>query len=73
MGDDLTDLQIQERDIARIAGQILPCYEDIFGADCTVEKLYFSENRTCLVRDRGHQRWQPARESGCAGCGRTRG
>lgn len=55
MGDDLTDLQIQERDIARIAGQILPCYEDIFGVDCTVEKLYFSENRTCLVRDRGGQ------------------
>ncbi len=51
MENDLTDLQVQKRDIDRIAGQILPYYDDVFGVDCTVEKLYFSENRTCLVRD----------------------
>lgn len=34
----------------RLAGQILSYYTDIFGADCIPEPLYFSENRTYLVR-----------------------
>ncbi len=53
MEDELTDQRAKERDISRIAGQILPYYEHVYGAGCTAEKLYFSENRTYLVRDSG--------------------